>query len=244
MSRTKQEIVDFYAASLDEFGQLFGRQYDAMRMTLLLACDEMECLHRAHISRLYDQLADANNEAVRLKKANVEAEEEIGRLCSELQALEGKQPEAITIHPNGTHPAPRLEVAALVAQLISIDAEAAQEAAGDGEAQPDPTPAPTKPGASDRKPFAFAWSTLDDTTLAIARNLDDGKVAWRFVNVDDKRSIVLAVIMELQMDLAPGKILGIEHFDNQRPIWMASFPSISTSLGMTWIQMRAAATHV
>ena len=35
-------------------------------------------------------------------------------------------------------------------------------------------------------------------------------------------------------------LLSIAQYDNQRPIWMPSFPSLSTSLGMTWKQMLAA----
>lgn len=240
MSRTKQEIVDFYAGALHRFVGLFGTQHDAMRMTLLLACDEMEDKANASMSKLFDQLADANNEAVRLKKANTEAEEEIGRLCGQLQALEEKQLAAPAIVLNGTHPAPPQQVAALVAQLITIDAAAAQEAAADEEAQPDPTTAATKPAANERKPYDFAWATLDDTSLKIAHNLDAGKAAWRVVNADDKRVIALAVITELQLALRPGEVLSIAQYDNQRPIWMPSFPSLSTSLGMTWKQMLAA----
>lgn len=153
-------------------------------------------------------------------------------------------PAPATISANGTHHTdPDVVLKTLVPSAVpfQIDAEAAQEAAATEE-QPEPAPAPTKPG--DRKPFSFTWGTLDDTSLAIARNLDAGKAAWRVVNPDDKRVIVLAAVKELQLDLPPGQTLSIEQFNNLRPIWMAGFPTLSISLGMTWKQMLAAAERV
>lgn len=38
--------------------------------------------------------------------------------------------------------------------------------------------------------------------------------------------------------------LSIETFNRHRPRWMPSFPSLSTSLGMTWKQMLAAAPQL
>lgn len=244
MSRTKPQIINFYAGVLHEAVGLTDTQYDAVRTALAFACSEIEENSVPAFAELHNKWADANNEAVRLKKANEEAEEEIGRLCSLLQAIEAQPAPAATIVLNGTHPAPPQQVAGLVAQLITIDAATAQEAAADDEAQPDPTTAPTKPGANDRKPFAFTWGTLDDTSLQIANNLDAGKTAWRLVNLDDKRVIALAVVKELQLDMPPGETLTIAHYDQQRPIWMPSFPSLSTGVGMTWKQMLAAAPQL
>lgn len=238
-SRDQHQIVYHYADGVSDLLGLSTAQQLAIRTGMYLALRELAAEYEATVADLATQLELLRNELAVSEGSREQAASE--QLSPLLATVKTSQAPA-TISGNGTHPAPTHQVKALAAQLVSIDEEAAQEAAG--EAQPDPTPAPTKPGANDRKPFPFTWATLDDTTLALARNLDAGSAAWRFINVDDKRVIVLAAITELQMDLAPGKVLDIAQFDKQRPIWMASFPSLSTSLGMTWIQMRTAAMHV
>lgn len=220
-SRDPHHIVYHYADGVADILGLSTAQQLAIRTAMHLALREQAAGYEATVADMATQ---------------------IELLRNELAAVEYQQLSTLlaTVHHNGTHPTPAEQVKALAAQLVSIDSQAAQEAAAP-EAEPDPTTAPTKPGANDRKPFPFSWGMLDDTSLAIARNLDDGRAAWRVVNADDKRVITLAVIKELQLDLPPGETLAIAQFDQRRPIWMPSFPSLSTSLGMTWKQMLAAA---
>lgn len=241
-SRDQHQIVYHYADGVADILGLSTAQQLAIRTAMHLALRELMTGYDATVADLTIEVNLLRYELERALPGAAPVDFDKAAMAAVLSPVPAVAAPA-TIERNGTHSAPAHQVKTPAAQLVSIDSQAAHEAAG-GEAQPDPTPAPTKPGANDRKPFPFTWATLDDTTLAIARNLDAGKAAWRFVNVDDKRVIVLAAIAELQMDLAPGKILDIAQFDNRRPIWMASFPSLSTSLGMTWIQMRTAAVHV
>lgn len=249
MSRTKQELVDFYAGNLDEFFELTGEQYHAVRTAMVLLYGEVEDnLHAAYQKQL-DGAVTLHNQVVALKEAKEEAEEEIGRLCSQLQALEAKQVPAPTIHLNGTHPSTTVLAAkalldaipeqAADQHVIPFDAEAAQEAAA-AEAQPDPTTAV----ATNRRPAEYKWPTLDDVSLEIVKALDHKRRQWQSVTADDKRIIVLAMIGELGQDLPPGETLSIETFNRHRPRWMPTFPSVSTTLGMTWKQMLAAAPQM
>ncbi len=227
-SRDQHQIVYHYADGVSDILGLSTAQQLAIRTAMHLALRELAAGYEVTAADLATQV-----ELLRQYIAETEG-------SREQAASEELSPLLATISTNGTHPAPAHQVKALAAQLVAIDAEAAQEAA-DGEAQPDPTTAPTKPGANDRNPFPFTWGMLDDTSLTIARNLDVRKAVWRVVNADDKRVITLAAIKELQLNLAPAEVLSIEQFNAWRPIWMPSFPSLSTSLGMTWKQMLAAA---
>lgn len=232
-SRDPHHIVYHYADGVADILGLSTAQQLAIRTAMHLALREQAAGYEATAADMATRIQLLEHE---LQEAQSSQELAASAQLSPMLAKVTTSEAPVTIHRNGTHPAPAEQVKALAPQLVSIDSQAAQEAA-----EPDPTPAPTKPGANDRKPFDFTWGTLDDTSLAIARNLDDGRAAWRVVNADDKRVITLAVIKELQLDLPPASILSIAQFDNLRPIWMPSFPSLSTSLGMTWKQMLAAA---
>lgn len=247
MSRTKPQIVNFYASVLQEAFGFTNTQYEAVRTALVFACSEIEDNAVPAWVEQHNKWVDANNEAVRLKKANEEAEVEIGRLCSKLQEMDAKLLSAATIHLNGTHSTPAAMPAAEVflqripqqvddQPAIPFDAQAAQEAAA-GEAQPDPTAA----APADRKAFNFRWPTLDDKSLEIVRDLDAGKLAWRQVDRDDRRVIVLATIAELQADMPPGQDLVMLEFDRRRPVWMSGWNSQYQAFGRTWTQMWSAA---
>lgn len=253
MSRTKQELVDFYAKGLLEFADLSPTQYHAVHTALAFACSEIQDnLHAVYMKQL-DGAMTLHNQVAALQQSKQEAEEEIDRLCSQLQALEAKQVPAPTIHLNGTHPSTTVQTAVLAAkalldaipeqaadqQAIPFDAEAAQEAAA-AEAQPDPTTAV----ATNRRPAEYKWPTLDDVSLEIVTALDRKRRQWQSVMADDKRIIVLAMIGELGQDLPPGETLSIETFNRHKPRWMPTFPSVSTALGMTWKQMLAAAPQL
>lgn len=236
-SRDPHHIVYHYADGVADILGLSTAQQLAIRTAMHLALREQAAGYDATVADMATQIEQLRNE---LQEAVISQEQAASQQLTPLLATVSAGISAATISTNGKHAVEHLRPIVAQAPETTFIASAAYEAA-DQEAQPDPTPAPTKPGANDRKPFNFSWGMLDDTSLAIARNLDDGRAAWRVVNADDKRVITLAVIKELQLDLPPGETLAIVQFDNRRPIWMPSFPSLSTSLGMTWKQMLAAA---
>lgn len=108
VTRTKQQVIDFYSGVLSEAFDLSQSQEGAVRAMLIFACTEMEdradACAAAPYAKLRDELVDAKIEVDRLKNANAEAEEQIGRLCSELQELKTKPVASIQI--NGTEPEP------------------------------------------------------------------------------------------------------------------------------------------
>lgn len=234
--RDQHSITYHYADGVCDMLGLSTAQQLAIRTATHLALRELAAGYEATVADMTMQLEQLRYELAQVERSPQPQDAALAALLANAKTSEA--PAAVAT--NGTHPLehrrPVVTEAPVISQVIAFDAEAAQESA-----QPDPTPAPSKAAADGRKPFDFTWGMLDDTSLTIARNLDAGKAAWRVVNADDKRVITLAVIKELQLDLPPSEILSIAQFDNRRPIWMPSFPSLSTSLGMTWKQMLAAA---
>lgn len=102
VTRSKQQTVDFYVGNLDEFFGLNDEQYHAVRTAMVLLYGEVEDkLHALYIKQL-DGATTLNNQIAALRQANSDAEEEIGRLCTELQELKAKR--VATIQMNGTAP--------------------------------------------------------------------------------------------------------------------------------------------
>ena len=240
-SRDLHHIVYHYADGVSDILGLSTAQQLSIRTAMHLALREQAAAYEATAADAATRIQLLAYELdLALQRIEQASAEQLSRELANVKT----SPAPVTISANGTQPSSisaGMTDSQVNLQVHGFSAEDAQAAAA-AEEQPDPTPAPSKPG--DRKPFSFAWATLDDTSLTIAHNLDAGKAAWRFVNADDKRVIVLAVITELQLDLAPGASLEIKQFDNRRPIWMPSFAPLSTSLGMTWRQMLAAANRV
>jgi hypothetical protein len=107
VTRTKAQIIRFYAGVLGEDFNLTVTQEEAVRAALAFACSEVEDNAATACAELRNKWVDANNEVVRLKQARADAEEEIGRLCTALQDMEAKQAPtaaAIGIPLNGTPP--------------------------------------------------------------------------------------------------------------------------------------------
>lgn len=159
VTRTKQQIIGFYARGLLDFMELRDKQYDLFCMALTLACNEMEDRSAGAYAKLSDKWADANNEVVRLKQANAEAEEEIGRLCSELQALQVRQ--VATIQMNGTAPTHEPEDPPAMPQQLQPDAPAGHRRGG------------RKPGTNKKRgPYKKKGATADE----IAQQLEGAVV--------------------------------------------------------------------
>ena len=89
--------------------------------------------------------------------------------------------------------------------------------------------------------FRYSWQGLSTDALGAVAGLIDGR-PWRIVQPQTKKEIVLAVIRELAAAQHDSEPLTIADFDRSRPEWMPSFPTLSSSLGMTWMQMRHSAT--
>jgi hypothetical protein len=237
-ARDQHSIVFHYADGVADILGLSTAQQLAIRTAMHLALRELATGYEATAADMATQIELLRNE---LREAESVQQQDTALPALLANVKTSQAP--VVIHTNGTQPT---SISAgktthqVTLQAPAFDSQAAHEASA-AETQPDPTMAATKPAANDRKPFKFTWGMLDDTSLKIARNLDVGRGAWRVVNLDDKRVIALAVIKELQLELPPGETLTIAQYDQQRPIWMPSFPSLSTGVGMTWKQMLAAA---
>ncbi len=159
MTRTKQQIIGFYARGLLQFMELSEKQYDLFCMALTLACNEIEDRSAVEYAKLSDRWADANNEVMRLRKAHAEAEEEIGRLCTELQTLQAKQ--AATIQMNGTAPSHEPEEPPAVPQQLEPATPAAPAK---------PRRGGRKPGTKNKPKFTEVPLTID----VIAKQIESG----------------------------------------------------------------------
>lgn len=218
-ARDHHQIVYHYADGVADILGLSTAQQLAIRTAMHLALREQAAEYeatQAELSNKIDELTAGLVETWRSEPAPID-----DTLTTLLATVAPSAPAPI-ISTNGT-------------QDTSISIGAWQT--GD---QPDPTPAQA---GKDRKPADFRWPTLDDVSLCIVGDLDEGRLAWRNVSPEDKRIIVLATVAELQYGLPPGEALAIHTFDRHRPIWMPSFPALSTNLGMTWKQMLATATQ-
>jgi hypothetical protein len=230
MARSKKQIIDFYAGVAYEVAELTSSQFEALRMALAYACSEIEDNCTPAFTELHDQLADAKNENVRLMGLVIDREAEIAGLQADLRASKGKKPQpslaAFMIHENAKlHPA-----------TITPNGTLAAPVDADPAAEPNPTPAP--PAAAEPLPRQpFTWSLLEDGRRAIVEALEEGR-AWRTVEPRDQHSIVLSVIAELQSRQPEGLALTIEQFNARRPQWMPMFPTLSSQLSLTWVQMR------
>lgn len=244
-ARDQHHLVYHYADGVADILGLSTAQQLCIRTAMHLALREQAAGYEATAADAATRIHLLANE---LDLAQQRIEQALAEQLSRELAKVKTSPAPAVISTNGTH---AVELTTQLAaqnelpphhvdqHLINFAAEAAQEAAAT-DPQPDPTPA----AATDRKPFNFRWPTLDDKSLDIVRQLDEGKIAWRTLEREDKRIIVLATIAELQMDLPPGQTLGLLEFDRRRPIWMSGFSSITQSLGRTWTQMWSAATKL
>ena len=225
----EHHLVYHYADGVADILGLSTAQQLAIRTAMHLALREMAAGYEATAADMATQIELLRNELQEAESRQEQAESE--RLA----------PLLATISVNGTERS-SISTAPIRNQVeqhaVTFVPAAAEEAAT--EPQQDPTPA----AAADRKPFAFRWPTLDDKSLEIVRQLDGGQIAWRTLDREDKRIIVLAAISELHLGMLLGETLGLMEFDRRRPIWMSGFSSITQSLGRTWTQLLDAATRV
>jgi len=244
-TRDPHRIVYHYADGVADILGLSTAQQIAIRTAMHLALREQASGYEATMADLATKIQALTTELADTWQHEAQTEEqEVSALTQLLVTVKTSEAPA-TISANGTHAVEHRRplvaeppvVSFVASESISFDAKAAQEAA----AQPDPTPTAS---SQERKPFAFRWPTLDDKSLEIVQQLDGGKIAWRTLEREDKRIIVLATISELQMDMPPGQQLGLVEFDRRRPNWMSGFSSITQSLGRTWTQLLDAATRV
>lgn len=244
-SRDQHQIVYHYADGVADILGLSTAQQLAIRTAMHLALRELAAEYDATTGDMATQISLLQYELSQAVRSQEQAASE--QLSTLLATISTSQAPVVpvVISANGTHPSSisiGLTDYQVSPQAPAFNAVAAHEAAAATETQPDPTtPAPA---GENRRPAVYKWPTLDDVSLEIVQALERKRRQWQSVTPDDKRIIALAVITELQLDLAPGETLSIETFNRHRPRWMPTFPSVSTTLGMTWIQMRTAATHV
>lgn len=104
VTRSKQQMIDFYVQNLDEFFPFSGEQYVAVRTAMVLLAGEVENKFRALYQDGLQREARLDHQLVELVEANDEAKAEIERLAAELQELKAKK--AAAVHVNGTAPSP------------------------------------------------------------------------------------------------------------------------------------------
>ena len=227
-SRDNEALINHYSGGIKGLVRLNDEQYDAVRVAMALAFREIDDRYNVAYAKQADQIADLNNEVVRVKKAWKEAEEEVAALLDELQpvreakvvkgAIAAGAPVPATISHNGN--------GAAVAEKV---------------ADPTPAPDPEQATTGERQPAALRYPTLDDKSLEIVRGLDEGRLTWRMVDRADRHVITLATIAELQNMQPVGRVLERADFDRLRPSWLSGAMTLCQTLGKTWTQLHAAA---
>lgn len=231
-SELLENIQEKYMSAIQLHTGLGDRDLGAMDLALGMALGDLDAAWQRHYDVLMvsaDELAHDN-----------------ARLLAKVQAITESTVNGWR-NGNGNHATPLGFHPVTVGGPIVIVADAAKLAAAEIEPQEadegnDPLVLAGLPDEKDdAPPFPFQWTGLPSHVLAAIADLQLGR-PWRIVQPHIKKEIVLATIRELAAAQHDSEPLTIADFDRSRPHWMPSFPPLSTSLGMTWTQMRSTAT--